>query len=93
MDIGLDLQEIPQQIMPMLGKDRLRMELHAFHRQAAMAQAHDLVAAAIGVFGPCGDFEALRQRFLLDHERVIATATVNTTRKGAARVHTLVEAS
>ena len=49
-----------------LGKHRLGVELHAFDRQLAMAQAHD---EAVGLGG---DFQFLGQAFPLDDQRVVA---------------------
>src|SRR6478672_3481730 len=43
------------------------MELDAFDGQTLVANAHD-----VAVVGPCRDFETLRQRLAVDHERVIA---------------------
>ena len=60
----------------MLGQDRLGVELHALHRMLAVAQAHDLLDRAVFVLGPCGDFEAIRQRALVDHQRVVARGLV-----------------
>jgi hypothetical protein len=42
-------EEIAQQVVAMLGQDRLGMELHAFDRQRLVAQAHDLVDRAVRV--------------------------------------------
>src|SRR5207342_703233 len=57
--------------MPMLGQDRLGMELHALDRMLAMAQAHDLVERAIFIVGPRGDLEAVGQGVARDHQRVV----------------------
>ena len=40
-------EEIAQQVVAVLGQDRLRMELHALDRQRLVAQAHDLVDRAV----------------------------------------------
>ena len=61
------LDEILQQLVPVLGEQRLRMELHAFDREAAVAQAHDLAILGLGA-----DLEAGGQRRALDDQRVIA---------------------
>src|SRR5690606_34010367 len=66
-------QKIREQLVPVFSEDGLGMELHTFDRQAAVAHAHDLLDAAIGIFGPCSDFEAVGQAFLLDHQRVVAS--------------------
>ena len=67
-----DPEEIGQQIMTMLGQDRFGMKLYPLDRQFAVAHTHDLVDAAAIVLGPRGDFQAVRQAALLDHQRVIA---------------------
>src|SRR5690606_9893599 len=54
-------EEVRQQGVAVLGEDGLGMELHAFDRQLAMAQAHDLLDRAVFVLGPGGDFKASRQ--------------------------------
>src|SRR5690606_10109512 len=66
------------------GQDRLGVELHALHRVLAVAQAHDLLDPAVLVLGPGGDLEAIGQRRLLDHQRVIAGGLVAV---GQAREH------
>ena len=48
------------------------MELHAFYRQRLMAQPHDFVERAVRAFRPRRDFEAVRKRRALDHQRVVA---------------------
>ena len=62
------LQKIPQHIMPMLGQDRLGMELHAFDIQRLVPHAHDFIDVAGFVLGPGGDFQAVGQGRLLDHQ-------------------------
>src|SRR5580765_1477298 len=52
--------------MPVLGEQRLRVELHPFHREAAVAQPHDLA-----VFRLRGHGEAGGQALALHHQRVI----------------------
>src|SRR5688500_4407328 len=69
---GLPLQKILQQRMPMLGQDRLGMELHALHRMLAVPQSHDLLHAAILVLRPRRHLQHLRQRRFVDHQRVIS---------------------
>ena len=54
----------------MLGQNRFWMELHAFYVMLAMAQSHNRVDLTI-FFGPRGDFQAVRQAFCIDDERVI----------------------
>src|SRR5690554_5980353 len=66
------LEKILQQRVAVLGQDRFGMELHAFDRMLAMAQAHDLLDAAAFKLCPGGDLQAFRQAFALDHQRVIA---------------------
>ena len=53
----------------MLGQDGFRVKLHALDRQGFVAHAHDFA-----VFCPGGDFQAIRQAFALDHQRVVAGA-------------------
>ena len=60
-------EKLASSCVPVLGQDGFRVELHALDRQRLVAHAHDLA-----VVGPGGDFEAIRQGFALDHQRVIA---------------------
>ena len=39
--LQLHFQEISDHLVAALGEDAFRMELHALHRQVAMAQTHD----------------------------------------------------
>src|SRR3569623_1116998 len=64
-------QKVFEQRMSVLSEDRLRMKLHPLHRVVAMAHAHDLVTLAAFVLRPRGHFQAMRQRGLLDDERMI----------------------
>src|SRR3569623_231804 len=64
-------QKVFEQRMSVLSEDRLRMNLHPLHRVVAMAHAHDLVTLAAFVLRPRGHFQAMRQRGLLDDERMI----------------------
>eukprot|EP01083_Nonionella_stella_P244137 850063_1 len=48
------LQEIAQQGVAVFGEDGFGMELHTFHRELAVAQAHDLFDRAVVVLGPGG---------------------------------------
>src|SRR5271169_7242713 len=43
------------------------MELYAMHGQRLVAHTHDLA-----VVGPCGEFQAVRHRIALNHQRVVA---------------------
>src|ERR1043166_6550573 len=45
----MHLQEIPQQVVAVLGQDRLRVELYAFDRQRLVPQAHDFVDEDLAV--------------------------------------------
>src|SRR5688500_19797821 len=51
----------------MLGEYGFRVELHAFHRELAVAHAHDLAVVA-----PGADLERGWQRRSLDRERMVA---------------------
>src|SRR5258708_21217476 len=62
----LNLQEILQHFVAVLGQHRLGMELHPFDRQAAVAQAHDLAVLRLR-----GHEETGRQRRALDYQRVV----------------------
>src|SRR5438093_13558140 len=53
--------------MPVLGEKGLGMELHALHRETAVAHAHDFT-----VFGLGGDFQTGRQSRATNRERMIA---------------------
>src|SRR5712692_9418732 len=61
------IDEILQHSVAMLGEQRLRVELHPFDRQAAVAQAHDLA-----VLGFSAHHKTIRQRIALHHQRVVA---------------------
>jgi hypothetical protein len=61
------LDEIFQHFVAMLRKQGLGVELHPFHRQAAMAQAHDLAVLGVG-----GDVQAGGQAGALDDQGVVA---------------------
>ncbi|MNN56461.1 hypothetical protein D3C81_1713950 [compost metagenome] len=52
--------------MAVFGQDRFRVELHTLDVKVLVAYAHDFA-----VIGPCGDFQAIRQRCALDCQRVI----------------------
>src|SRR5690606_26196030 len=69
------IQEVLQQLVTVLGQDGFGMELHAFERQRAVLNAHDLFARAVSVLRPRRNLEAIRQRFLLDDERMVARCT------------------
>jgi len=59
-----EVEEIPEQVVTgRAGEDRLRVELHAFDRQAPVAQSHH-----DAVVGPGGYFEAIGNRVRVDHE-------------------------
>src|SRR5690606_21684293 len=68
MALRVSFEEVLQHGVAVLGEDGFGMELHAFDRQRPVTQAHDLVDAAIGVSGPDGDFEAIRQGLLFDNQ-------------------------
>src|SRR4249920_3220109 len=59
--------EVAQQIVPELSQDRLGVKLDTLHRQLLVLHSHDFP-----VVGPRCDFEDFRQRFTLDHQRVVA---------------------
>ena len=58
------LEEIAQQRVAVFGEDGFGMELDAFHRELAVAQAHDLFDRAVLVLGPCGHFRQSGRLFL-----------------------------
>ena len=60
-------EERPEQVVTADGEDRLRVELHAFHRKVLVAQAHH-----DAVVGLRRDLEAVRHRRPVDHERVVS---------------------
>ena len=51
----------------MIGSDRFRMKLHAFHDVPFMPDAHDLAVPR-----PGGDDEPVRHRLRVDHQRMVA---------------------
>src|SRR5690606_17361046 len=73
---GSALEEVAQQGVAVLGEDRFGMELHALDRMFAMAVPHALLERTVFVLGPRGDFEGVRQRAALDHQRVVARGLV-----------------
>jgi len=52
------------------------MELHAFHRKFAVAQAHDRFHRTVLVLGPGSDFQCIGQAGLVHHQRVVARGFV-----------------
>src|SRR5690606_19559858 len=54
-------------LVPMLRRDGLGMELHALDVELAMPYAHDLA-----VVGPGGELQAIRKVLAVDGERVVA---------------------
>src|SRR5690606_26272971 len=74
MDIPLSVlvQKIFQELVPVFGKNRLGMELHSFHRQRAMPNAHDFFDGTVVVLGPRGYLQAGGQAVLLDDQRMVA---------------------
>ena len=63
----LHLQKILQHMLPVLGEDRLGVELDAVDGEVTVGEAHDF---AFGGFG--GDFQAGREGFAFDDEGVVA---------------------
>src|SRR5271165_3602576 len=64
MKSGGQLQEIAQDLAPVLTGDAFRVELHAIHRTLVVGDRHDEAVVGIG-----GDFEFSRDGRALDHER------------------------
>src|SRR5215467_3764115 len=62
-----DVEEVPQDQMPLLGGDALRMELNAMHGKAAVRDPHDQAVVGFG-----GHRKLARQARALDHQRVVA---------------------
>lgn len=52
--------------MSLFGQNGFRMELHPFNGVLFVAHAHDFA-----IFRPCRDFEAIRQAFSLDCQRMV----------------------
>ncbi len=67
MVLGGAEQEVGHHRVAVVGEDALRVELHSFDIECAVAHAHD---HAVGSFG--GDFEAVGKGVSFDDERVIA---------------------
>src|SRR5581483_11183917 len=67
IDFRPDPQEIPEQVLPVPGEDRLGVELNALDRVLAVADGHDDAALRAG-----GDLEAVGNRLGQDRERVVA---------------------
>ena len=65
------LQKISQQIMSMLGQNRLRMKLHAFDIQGFVPDAHDFIQFAGFILCPGGYFQAIGQGGLFDDQGMI----------------------
>ncbi|CAE1151093.1 protein of unknown function [Serratia sp. Tan611] len=57
--------------MPLFAKDALRMELHPFQRQRAVANPHNLIAYAV-TLAPGGNLKTVRQRCCVQHQRMVA---------------------
>src|SRR5687767_6635302 len=64
--VSFSLDEILQHFVPVLGEQGLGVELHPLHRQAAMAQPHDLAVLCVR-----RHVEAGGQAGALDHQGVI----------------------
>src|SRR5690606_41818216 len=60
-------------LVPMLRRDGLGMELHALDVELAMPYAHDLA-----VVGPGGELQAIRKVLAVDGERVVARSEEHT---------------
>ena len=60
-------RKCPQQVVAVLGQDRLGVELHALDVELAVAQAHDHAVVGAG-----GDLEHVGDRVGVDDERVVA---------------------
>src|SRR5687768_13646618 len=60
-------QKVGEQLVAVLGQDRLGVKLNALDRQRLMAHTHDLA-----VLGPGGHLQAIGHALALDDERVIA---------------------
>src|ERR1700723_2621838 len=65
--IRLNRQEVFKELKTCVRQHGLRVELHTFYAQLAVAQTHDYAVVGFG-----GNFECARQRFSIDDERVIA---------------------
>jgi hypothetical protein len=64
------LQKVSDQPFPGIGKNALRVKLHAFHRELLVAQAHD-GAGSVFLGGPGAHFQLLRKILLFHDQRVI----------------------
>src|SRR5262245_61684658 len=62
-----DLQEVLQDLVALLRRDALGVELHAVDRQRAVLHRHDQPVVGFG-----GDVQAFRQSRAVDDQRVIA---------------------
>ena len=61
-------EKVGQQAVAVLGEDRFRVELYAFHIKVTVPQAHD--QSVVG----CGDhFQLIGQRRLLDDQGVVTS--------------------
>src|SRR5690606_3983954 len=70
----------------MFGEDRFRMELHPFDIECLVAQAHDLVHAAVVMLRPGSDLKTVWQRLFFNDQRMV-TRRGKRTRQAAE--HTL----
>src|SRR5690606_5850427 len=68
LNMGLQLEEVPQDSPALVRQDRLGVELDSVHRPAAVAQAHDQSVFA----RPRRDVQFVGPALLGDDERVIA---------------------
>jgi hypothetical protein len=64
--LSLQLEKILQNLPPALRENALRMKLHAPDGQFLVLHAHDFA-----FLGLSGDLQAIRNRFALDHQRMI----------------------
>src|ERR1700693_2072536 len=63
----LNRQKVFKELETCVRQHGLRVELHTFYAQFAVAQTHDYAVVGFG-----GNFEFARKRFPIDDERVIA---------------------
>ena len=70
--MGTDMKKVPEQIMAESGQNRLRVELYAVNGVVLVPYPHNLINFTVFHPGPGGYFQAIRQRFLLYHQGMVA---------------------
>ena len=67
-------QKVIEQLMPMLGKYRFRVELYTLNVEFAMTKPHNGLSLTLFGLGPGSYFKAIGQRFGVYDQTVVASS-------------------